>query len=287
MLAAAILISLPYSTSLQTLGISSPLLYSGIPSDQCQNLLSVYGEAVGNYDKCVAQFARPVRMCTECYEQFEKFNNAYNSLDKNVDINNKTCKSELVNKDRLQIVQTVYADGYSLWESAKCHNCLKGSGEDLQLNNITRDFMKLYYVFFTCVMNQTDDQGVRNNSAACKTCQKSYDKLNNYYENHMGNRNKGDWKLCMDVIDSMNTTRQVWSIELSCLKKPPLDTTLLACMGSSLVVVGLFYILTRLFNPDKTDSRVLKNKRLFDRFFSRSRLDGYGSFIDDDTTINT
>ncbi|PSN50720.1 hypothetical protein C0J52_01184 [Blattella germanica] len=97
------------------------------------------------------------------------------------------CKMELVNLDRLEVIEGAYNYVFNLWQRGHCDNCIKE-----------------FY-------NASSETYIPE---VCQNCTDVYCSLNKYYDDLKESAQDGI--LCMDIVDTMNSTRTKWSKELGC-----------------------------------------------------------------------
>jgi Osteopetrosis-associated transmembrane protein 1 precursor. len=83
-------------------------------------LLDSFARATANYTMCTIQHARPISVCEACIDSYLKVLKRYNQILKLYDEHDKQCKEELMNVDRLQVVEKGYHFVEDLWHKASC-----------------------------------------------------------------------------------------------------------------------------------------------------------------------
>ena len=93
-----------------------------IPKDDCKKLLNYFSQKLSIYTQCTTVFARPIRFCLRCHEEYINVLQAYNAME-NFKQDNVSCKDVLTRQDRLNIIDHIYNDiagVESIWEEASC-----------------------------------------------------------------------------------------------------------------------------------------------------------------------
>nr|XP_029717441.1 osteopetrosis-associated transmembrane protein 1-like [Aedes albopictus] len=111
---------------------------------------------------------------------------------------NESCAADF-HHNRLNVIQTLYDQMTSIWESAHCADCVSNQNE-------TAEFMELYDAQQNCTE-------VNNNP--CDKCAGNYTEMQNFYEKLVKARNG---IVCFDIEDRMNQTRYAWSAVYNCCK---------------------------------------------------------------------
>lgn len=111
---------------------------------------------------------------------------------------NESCAADF-HHNRLNVIQTLYDQMTSIWESAHCTDCVSNK-------NDTAKFMELYDEQQSCT-------AVSRNP--CEMCSGNYSELQHFYENLVKARNG---IICFDIEDRMNQTRYAWSAVYNCCK---------------------------------------------------------------------
>ena len=52
-----------------------------IPKDDCKKLLNYFSEKLSIYTQCTTVFARPIRFCLRCHDQYINVLQAYNAME--------------------------------------------------------------------------------------------------------------------------------------------------------------------------------------------------------------
>lgn len=111
---------------------------------------------------------------------------------------NESCAADF-NHNRLNVIQTLYDQMTSIWESAHCADCVSNQ-------NDTADFMELYEAQQNCTAV---------NSNPCEVCAGNYTQMQHFYEDLVKARGG---IVCFDIEDRMNQTRYAWSAIYNCCK---------------------------------------------------------------------
>ncbi|KAJ8026897.1 Osteopetrosis-associated transmembrane protein 1 [Holothuria leucospilota] len=216
---------------------------------ECVPLIHQFSNASASFILCAANFAKPLRFCESCGENYRAVIESVNEIEKD-----KKCRDTILNSDVLQIVQRTLNFVQGLWDHGNCENCFEDQNDGAaksKLSNNTLIFWKYYNEVKNCfeTYNSTTGQvmvaevlhsgvsydviagvatpsGSRpvgqqggsvggdhlSNSTLCKACHESYCELNTFYK-ELG----ASSKLCMDIVEMMNLTRQKWSNDFHCI----------------------------------------------------------------------
>lgn len=184
--------------------------------DDCYFLLESFANASAKFTYCVIRSARPIMICQDCVEAYVLSVEVHRDILKLLDRAGELCKQKLLNLDRLQIVEGGFGYIYNLWKRAKCDSCYEMESEDRPevLKKEILEILSLKNETDTCIQNhrnETPDGRHVTDPKVCYDCKQQYLKLNAYY-----NSLEVASPMCMDIIDMMNTTRKVWSVDLGC-----------------------------------------------------------------------
>ncbi|XP_066991836.2 osteopetrosis-associated transmembrane protein 1 isoform X2 [Anabrus simplex] len=204
--------------------------------------------------------ARPINLCESCVDQYLNVIETHEKILKLEDEYGEACRKKLIDLDRLEIIEHGYGNVLNLWESGHCSSCFTTNNRTLVISTITVTFNNLHKKTNDCIQYFYNSANKSYDPAVCTSCSEAYCKMNEFYDSLKDT--EGDGKICIDIVDSMNTTRSKWSTTLNCGKKKlaPEVPLLLSLMIISLTPVG-FYIAAKIFSS-KVESRVLRQKRL-------------------------
>ncbi|KAL1491304.1 hypothetical protein ABEB36_011921 [Hypothenemus hampei] len=154
-----------------------------------------------------------------------------------ISINETSCLNNLVNLDRLGIIEIIYENNVNLWNRAKCYECFQivnGTQTD-SVSNETIQFSSLYNDFYKCLNNTSDNQ--------CSECSLKYDALQNYFFS-ISNENE-KIGVCMDIVDQMNTTWTYWGNKC-CKYRRHNEYLFLSSSIMVLLCTVLFYVISQI-----------------------------------------
>lgn len=225
-----------------------------IPSE-CTTILSNFAQYASDFTKCSIIYARPIKLCERCIDQYLNFRNEYNNLTTTI-VDNKSCISLFISNDRLNAVQEYHDNILSIWNKGQCNACYTWSAVPV-LSNETNTFNTLFNETRTCIQKYDKD----NSSEVCDKCMQNYIQLDNYYKTLSADAIGVD-SICMDIVDSMNATRYAWSKTFNCCKirRTP-EIIFLCCAGVISALPLLYYVVLRFFSPIRDFPNVLKQSR--------------------------
>ncbi|KAI8429050.1 hypothetical protein MSG28_007620 [Choristoneura fumiferana] len=233
-------------------------------SEKCATLLHTFAQSASNLTMCSILYARPVRLCGECVNEYVNFELDYNELLETVD-NGTSCKSIFMSRDRLDSVLEFHNGIVGIWEKGNCINCFEWDGAIPTISNDTKKFNKMYNETMECILDNLNQFG-NNTDAVCEKCYELYVGLDEFYKT-LSPDGIGVETVCMDVVDLMNTTRSVWSKNLDCckLRRAP-EVVFLCCTAVISILPVLFYLAMRYCGPIRDLPDVLKQSRFSQRF---------------------
>ncbi|CAG0898289.1 unnamed protein product [Darwinula stevensoni] len=247
-------------------------VHEGWLSVKCEDLLKYFSHAVSEFTHCAVRFARPIHLCEKCVQQYLNVSQAHHAIIMEQDENSgEGCISELLNADRIQIVETSFQFTMNLWEKAACDNCFEKYGNGTlttDLNNVTKSFMAQYKKMLACLQNQTEVLGVhgigpdtwsgKTRNVTCDRCQDSYRALNYIYADVLGDIDADH--ICMDIVDAMNMTRMVWSQNLKCTQRNVTAEAPFIVVTCMCILPPLFYLLAWCL-PQHQRGPIIRQKR--------------------------
>lgn len=86
-----------------------------VPPPNCEQLRHHYSESHTKFSLCAINHAEPVTYCTECFHIFKNFSIAYINF-----TSAPECNAKYVDNDRLNIIQTMFANSRNLWNAGSC-----------------------------------------------------------------------------------------------------------------------------------------------------------------------
>ncbi|KAL1454824.1 hypothetical protein WDU94_008958, partial [Cyamophila willieti] len=167
------------------------------PDGGCDEFLNSFAHATANYTLCTINHARPIHVCESCIDSYLEVLQTYNQIMKLDVEDDKPCKQELINLDRLQVVEKGYNFVLDLWHKASCSACFKKDDNGLTIANQTDTTLQLKYYFDLTEACFRDNLNSSSNvTRVCDLCKTEYLTLNTYY-----NQQKA---MCMDIVDHVS-----------------------------------------------------------------------------------
>ncbi|CAH0627023.1 unnamed protein product [Chrysodeixis includens] len=228
--------------------------------EECSIILNKFADASSNFTRCSILHARPIRICSRCIDEFVQFTNVYEELLKTV-VNGTSCKSIFISRDRLDAILEYHDNIQSIWDKGHCYSCFDWSNKEPVLSNETKLFNEKYNETMECIMKYIDPTNKNDTQPVCDNCMQSYVQLDNYYKT-LSIDAIGVDSICIDVVDSMNATRSIWSKGLNCCKvrRTP-EIIFLCCTGIISALPIFYYLVLRFFSPMRDLPNVLKQSR--------------------------
>lgn len=212
---------------------------------ECEKRLGIFSSIQEEYVQCAIKYAQPVHLCVNCASKYINATQAYEILAH--DYHGTDCSSHFFDLDRLNIINSMYLQGKSIWDKAHCPDCYDWVDGVIHLNLSadTITFMKLMDNTIDCI---NDHYGTE-----CEDCPGEYKKLNVLYT---GMEKSKKNKICYDLQDQMNKTRLRWSSELRCCKerKSSLFGFTMFSAGLSLLAVAFYIIIPFIAIQNETNS---------------------------------
>lgn len=233
--------------SFYSLSLSS--LFPEDLNEYCIELLSIYRQRYVTYANCLVTYARPVKICQNCYTDFNSLADIYKNISSDhPGPGNVSCHDSLMRSDRLMLLYALFNQLDEIWRSAACKQCL--TKEQEALSNDT--------VYFMATLNQSlscFEQYQKNHSELCKDCKASYKKLKALY----GRMDKNQ-TLCIDLEDAMNITQQLWSKNFSCLL-PREETVPVIAVSSFMLFLPIIFYLSSFLHSEQKKRKLIHPKR--------------------------
>ncbi|CAG4941814.1 unnamed protein product [Parnassius apollo] len=224
---------------------------------ECFEILESFSYSASNLTMCSIVNARPVRLCEKCIDKYLDFRNKYEELHK-TSINGTTCSSVLISHDRLEVVLQYHNGIIEIWNKGNCNSCFDWNGNVPTLSNDTKHFNTLFNETMKCLINNFDPQ---NNATVCEKCMQYYLELDTFYSS-LSTDAIGLDSICMDVVDSMNSTRSIWSKTLNCCKLRISPEVVFLCSAGLISFLPLiFYLSVRYCGPIRDLPKVLRESR--------------------------
>ncbi|CAH2230516.1 jg18618 [Pararge aegeria aegeria] len=224
---------------------------------QCMDILKEFAEHASNFTLCAILNARPITLCEKCVGNYVSFRDKYKELLDTV-VNGTSCKTIFLYRDRLNAVQEYHNNILNVWDMGNCNECFNWTMGIPSLKSTTIDFHRMSNDTMNCIIKYM----VPNSSEVCNKCMQYYEQLDDFYKT-LSSDSIGVDSVCMDIVDSMNATRSIWSKSLSCcnLRRTP-EMIFLSCAGIISFLPILYYISLRYCGPIRDLPNVLKRKYL-------------------------
>ncbi|XP_016149023.1 osteopetrosis-associated transmembrane protein 1-like isoform X2 [Sinocyclocheilus grahami] len=235
--------------SFYSLSLSSTFPEDLEMNEYCIELLRIYRQRYVTYANCLVTYARPVRVCQNCYTGFNSLEDIYKNISSDQPgPGNVSCHDSLMRSDRLMLLYALFSKLDEIWTSAECKQCLTEDQE--ALSNDT--------VFFMATLNQSlscFEQYQKNHTELCKDCKASYKRLKELY----GRMDKNQ-TLCIDLEDAMNITQQLWSKNFSCLL-PREETVPVIAVSSFMLFLPIIFYLSSFLHSEQKKRKLIHPKR--------------------------
>ncbi|XP_011195558.1 osteopetrosis-associated transmembrane protein 1 [Zeugodacus cucurbitae] len=190
----------------------------------CQKYLRELAQKQSEFVRCSTMNSVPVSLCVGCEEPFTEMHVAYMTLREE-----QNCTDTFFDKDRINIVSTTQSILVGLWTKAYCDDCFTSN------NSYVFDLKRTAF----------DDCITKNKTKECKSCLTQYLDLNGFYLS----LSKNNGRVCYDMQDSMNRTREQWSKDLGCCRREfdILLFSVVSCIIGVLPILfyGTLYVLTK------------------------------------------
>lgn len=224
--------------------------------EQCLEILDAFAQNASNFTLCSILNARPVTVCERCVDKYVMFRDKYQEL-LNTTVNGTSCKSIFISHDRLNAVQDFHDNIQAVWDKGQCNGCFEWNHGIPSLKNDTVNFHKIYNDTMKCII----DNMLPQNNDVCNRCMQLYLQLDEFYKS-LSSDSIGVDSVCIDIVDSMNATRSIWSKTLNCcnLRRTP-EVVFLCCAGIISFLPLLYYISVRYCGPIRDLPNVLKQSR--------------------------
>ncbi|XP_067841090.1 osteopetrosis-associated transmembrane protein 1 isoform X1 [Heptranchias perlo] len=233
--------------------VSEELSVELLVSESCRHLLREFGEMCASLVNCTVRNARPVRICEKCILQFHSFWDTFDDISKSS--GNVSCSKQLLRSDRLQIVLKMHNYLQKIWIDSQCDACLNDNKTSPSMDTVI--FKKMLNDSLNCFGQYSSiypDHG--NHSDLCNKCKVSYKNLTEWYTG-MANKNN----LCIDIVDAMNLTRQLWSKKYNCTV-PCSDTIPVIAVSTFLLFLPVIFYLSSFLHSEQKKWKLIEPKRL-------------------------
>ncbi|XP_010880442.1 osteopetrosis-associated transmembrane protein 1 isoform X1 [Esox lucius] len=218
-------------------------------SEYCSELLAIFGQRYSAYTDCLVSAARPVKLCQNCYGTYNELGKIYKNISSYQGPGNVSCRDSLLRSDRLMLVFLLYNNMKDIWRVSECDSCLN---QGLGLTNDTLYFMDTLNQSYRC-FEKYQQQG--NRSELCKECKATYKGLNELYS-----RMEKNLTLCIDIEDSMNMTRGLWSKEFNC-SFPRAETVPVIAVSSFMLFLPIIFYLSSFLHSEQKKRKLIHPKR--------------------------
>ncbi|XP_041976756.1 osteopetrosis-associated transmembrane protein 1 [Aricia agestis] len=232
---------------------------------ECFEILEAFAAHASNFTSCSILHARPIRLCEKCVDNYIHFHAKYQELLKTV-INGTSCGSLFMAQDRLNTIKQQHDSLLTIWDGGHCNTCFDWGTNGPELKNDTKNFIKKFNNTMECIISNLGPE----DDIVCEKCMSTYIDLDEFYKS-LSEDSIGVDSVCMDIVDSMNTTRSIWSKTLKCcgLRKSP-EIFFLCCTGIISSLPLIFYLAVRFCRPvGGLQVTVLKDSR-FKQYFSEN-----------------
>ncbi|CAG9784972.1 unnamed protein product [Diatraea saccharalis] len=225
----------------------------------CSKLLDSFAESASNFTVCSIKYARPIRLCEKCVDHYAQFHAIYENLTDTV-VNGTSCLALFISQDRLNAIQEFHDNLMTIWDKGNCNDCFDWTADGPEIKNSTLEFNKMFSNTMNCITSNMNPFS-NNTKEICNKCMGFYIRLDDYYKS-LSKDSIGVDSICMDIVDSMNTTRSIWSKNLHCcdIRKTP-ELIFLTCTVIVAILPLLFYITVRYCRPIRDLPNVLKESR--------------------------
>ncbi|CAG2107757.1 unnamed protein product [Medioppia subpectinata] len=164
------------------------------PTYQCQYMVSYFGLILFEFIKCILINEIPGNICLGCAQQYTDLIQAY------ADLTNETvsnCTLGFINKDKANLIHSLYSNGIYQWKDGDCDNCFGGKDqyENLVVHNDTQYYFQLTEEHMNCLQSANS-----SHNESCIECKTSYHVINDYYDLLAENYTND---VCNDIIASV------------------------------------------------------------------------------------
>ncbi|KAL8613721.1 hypothetical protein ACOMHN_029813 [Nucella lapillus] len=217
----------------------------GNETEHCHKVMIELADQGGNFTHCLISHTQPFRLCENCVVSYTRFKNLYKAL-----LADSVCRRVLLMSDRTQALSKTYRVLHSAWKNAVCERCFDFVKENMTTRDVTFNFTEstLYFKEMEsqvseCFSNYSHQIDPANNrSKACHVCKSLYEQINGNFT-ILSKRLKE--KICMDVVDMMNSTWLKWSGDLKC-PRPRISSTVVITITCVVVTLTtLLYLVSK------------------------------------------
>lgn len=219
--------------------------------DLCKEVLEKLSNSSSSFTKCVTKNAKPIFMCRNCVHDFIDVKTYYAALETSQS-KGFNCKDLLTSQDKMEIIKTTVDHILSdtgLWAKGFCSYCYTSPlNYNSSLTENTKTFFALHQQVRDCFEeNPSTYKTESGRSEACTDCAEEYKNLLSFYKETFISGNKGfPYRdcVCYDILDTMNTTQQIWGTgRYHCGRRKKVTLPLIAAVVVVLVTPITFYLL--------------------------------------------
>ncbi|XP_043921328.1 osteopetrosis-associated transmembrane protein 1 isoform X1 [Protopterus annectens] len=227
-------------------------------SSHCRDLLEKFVNVSRSLVECLLLNAKPVRICQNCYMDYQAMNVVFGNLTGNQTVPaNLSCDKSLLHSDRLQIVPWIQSSLQDLWTKSLCDNCLTDEKLEKELKNETIEFIDFLNDTWSCFDQNVKNQGniavQSGNQTVCDNCKDLYRNLSKLYDK-IG-------KKCIDIEDGMNITKRLWSSDFNCTVHTK-DTVPVIAITAFLLFLPIVFYLSSFLHSEQKKRKLIQPKRL-------------------------
>lgn len=212
----------------------------------CVNLMEKFVKANSKFTSSAGLTAEPFELClgNVKHDTLKNYQNAtvvFNEL-----IKNKTCASEYINLNRMNILVNLMENTKKIWQSAFCEDCYENSALSKNESKHAKLFLEYSSQFDSCIKN--------NSESVCLSCDRSYNLLNKLFEQMKTVKHN---QICFDLEDKMNQTRVQWSVKYFCCHDKKDNLTAFIALASTMTAIliafyGIVYTVGMRNQPEIT-----------------------------------
>ncbi|XP_059213128.1 osteopetrosis-associated transmembrane protein 1 [Centropristis striata] len=219
-------------------------------SNYCIELLKIFGQRYVTYVDCLVLAARPVKVCQNCFSSYGSLTEIYQNISSDqMGPGNVSCRDSLLRSDRLMLVYLLNANLDDIWEKSNCHNCITEGFQSL--TNDTLYFMSTVNQTLSCFEKYQHG----NKTELCTDCKSTYRGLNELY-----GRMEQNQTMCIDIEDSMNMTRRLWSKNFNC-SFPREETVPVIAVSSFMLFLPIIFYLSSFLHSEQKKRKLIHPKR--------------------------
>ncbi|XP_005802669.1 osteopetrosis-associated transmembrane protein 1 [Xiphophorus maculatus] len=219
-------------------------------SEYCTELLRLFGQRYVAFVNCLVPAARPVRVCQNCSPGYSSLSEVFLNISSDkLGPANESCRDSILRSDRLMLVFLLYGSLDTIWKKSNCKQCVT---TDLTgPNNDTLYYLTLLNQTITCFEKYKEG----NHTELCKNCKNAYKGLNDLYSGMEKNST-----LCIDLEDSMNMTRKLWSKNFAC-SLPREETIPVIAVSSFMLFLPIIFYLSSFLHSEQKKRKLIHPKR--------------------------